>query len=282
VAFILTTKHSGLSALEVNTNNSSTDTPSASERVVEQAKKDLLQYALFRPESAIVLALGIIGAGLRAINVPWMPGEWWMWLAGGGLGFGGIVLSTLKDPKFFQSVVSKTFVEQYDYRELIVKEIQRQDNPVLDEHLMDAARRTEDWISQVYRLAQTLDLFENDKVVMRDMVYAPKELAQLQAQLRTALGSGVQMELARTIELKQKQINSLQNLRDTMQRARLQLANTLSAMGTMYMQVKVLSSRDVNSQRTSRLQTDMMEQVQSLEDTRAEMDELYRSGFNKN
>lgn len=267
---------------------------------MEQAKKDLLQYALFRPESAIVLALGIIGAGLRAINVPWMPGEWWMWLAGGGLGFGGIVLSTLKDPKFFQSVVSKTFVEQYDltqirskelraqvqqaidYREMIVKEIQRQDNPVLDEHLMDAARRTEDWISQVYRLAQTLDLFENDKVVMRDMVYAPKELAQLQAQLRTALGSGVQMELARTIELKQKQINSLQNLRDTMQRARLQLANTLSAMGTMYMQVKVLSSRDVNSQRTSRLQTDMMEQVQSLEDTRAEMDELYRSGFNKN
>lgn len=267
---------------------------------MEQAKKDLLQYALFRPESAIVLALGIIGAGLRAINVPWMPGEWWMWLAGGGLGFGGIALSTLKDPKFFQSVVSKTFVEQYDltqirskelraqvqqaidYREMIVKEIQRQDNPVLDEHLMDAARRTEDWISQVYRLAQTLDLFENDKVVMRDMVYAPKELAQLQAQLRTALGSGVQMELARTIELKQKQINSLQNLRDTMQRARLQLANTLSAMGTMYMQVKVLSSRDVNSQRTSRLQTDMMEQVQSLEDTRAEMDELYRSGFNKN
>lgn len=266
---------------------------------MEQAKQQLLQYALFRPESAIVLALGIIGAGLTALHVPFMPGEWWMWLAGGAAGFGGIVLSTLKDPRFFQSVVNKTFAEQYDlskikskelraqvqqaidYRELIVKEIQRQDNPVLDEHLMDAARRTEDWIGQVYRLAQTIDLFENDRVVMRDMVYAPKELAQLKEQLRTSLGSNVQMELARTIELKQKQITSLQNLKDTMARARLQLNNTLSAMGTMYMQVKVLSSRDVNSQRTSRLQSDMMEQVQSLEDTRAEMDELYRSGFNK-
>lgn len=270
-----------------------------SDRVVEQAKKQLLQYAAFRPESAIVLALAIIGAGLSLIGVPWVPFPFWIWLLGGLLGYGAIVLSTLRDKKFYEHVVNRTFAEQFDvreirsrelqhkvmkaleYRELMVKEIQRRDNPVLDEHLMDAARRTEDWISQIFRLAQSLDLFEQDRVIARDMADTPRELAQLQSQLRGALGGSVQMELARTIELKKKQIESLQNLKDTMARARLQLDNTLTAMGTMYMQVKVLGSKDVNSERTQRLQSDMIEQVRSLEDTASAMDELYRAGFSR-
>ena len=278
-------------------NKQSTEHRSVNDRVLEQAKKQLLQYAAFRPESAVVLALAIIGAGLALIGVPWVPFPFWVWLLGGLLGYGAIALSTLRDKKFYEQVVNKTFSEQFnvreirskelqskvmkalEYRELMVKEIQRRDNPVLDEHLMDAANRTEDWIAQIFRLAQSVDLFEQDRVISRDMADTPRELAQLQSQLRGSLGGPVQMELARTIELKKKQIESLQNLKDTMARARLQLDNTLTAMGTMYMQVKVLGSKDVNSERTQRLQNDMIEQVRSLEDTASAMDELYRAGF---
>ena len=93
----------------------------------------------------------IIGAGLALIGVPWVPFPFWVWLLGGLLGYGAIALSTLRDKKFYEQVVNKTFSEQFnvreirskelqskvmkalEYRELMVKEIQRRDNPVLDE-----------------------------------------------------------------------------------------------------------------------------------------------------
>lgn len=268
---------------------------------MEEARKQLLSYALFRPEGAIVLAIGILGAGLAALNVPWMPGEWWMWLAGGGAGFGGLVLSTLRDKRFFDQVVKKTFMQQFDlkrirsrdlratvqkaldYRSLIVEEIGRRDNPVLDEHLMDAARRTEDWIAQVYRLAEHVDTYETDVVIARDRETARQDMRKLQGQLRTALGTPVQMEIARTIEMKQAQVDAMERLDATINRARLQLDTTLTAMSTLYAQVKMLdSNKDVQSTRTQQLQSDMAEQVRSLQDTTSAMEELYRAGLARN
>jgi hypothetical protein len=60
-----------------------------------------------------------------------------------------------------------------------------------------------------------------------------------------------------------------------MSRANLQLENTLAAMGTVYMQVRLLGAKDVDSGRVQRLQADMSEQVSALEDVSAAMDEVY-------
>ena len=77
--------------------------------------------------------------------------------------------------------------------------------------------------------------------------------------------------------MKESQLEALTGLRDTMSKAQYQLDNTLAAMGTVYMQTKLIGSKDVNNSRAQRLQADMHEQVQALRDTSTALDEVYNT-----
>ena len=283
-----------MSPVENNTSLQRSET--VSERVKARAKREVWSYALFRPESAVVIALTVIGAGLATLSLPWFPGTWWMWLAGGVIGEGAIVLSTLRDKMFYERLLGKMFYEQFDldllrssalqlkmrkaleYRTLIVDEIHRKED-VFDGKLLDTVRGMEDWIAQIYRLAVALDTYLNDSIIMRDRGSAPMELLELQSQRIKKLADPVREELERTIAMKQSQIDAHGELFERMSRAQLQLDNTLAAMGTVYMQAKVFGSKDVDSSRAKRLQSDMIEQVRALEDTAQAMDEIYRSNL---
>lgn len=265
---------------------------SVSDRMIEEVKKNVFQYALFRPESAIVIALAILCAGASLV-FPWFPGAWWLWLGFGALGEGALILSTLKDEKFHRWVLDRMFRERYDtakltlaemrqkvqkaldYRELIVQEIERRDDKVLDDHLMDVARGMEDWIGQVYRLAQGLDNYARDPIIARDTAALPGELQQLKQQASNSMSDGVREQLQQTLRMKESQLETLVSLRDTMTKAQYQLDNTLAAMGTIYMQTKLIGNKDVDSARSVRLQADMKEQVQALRDTSSALDEVY-------
>ncbi|MEO6061595.1 MAG: hypothetical protein ABIQ99_06630 [Thermoflexales bacterium] len=266
----------------------------ASDRMLEEVKRSVFQYALFRPESAIVIALGILCAGASLV-FPWFPGAWWLWLGFGALGEGALVLSTLKDEKFHRWVMDRIFRERFDisrislpelrqqaqkaldYRELIVQEIERRDDAVLDDHLMDVARGMEDWIGQVYRLAQGLDNYARDPIIARDTSALPGELQQLRQQASRPMSEGVREQYEQTLRMKESQLEALTGLRDTMSKAQYQLDNTLAAMGTVYMQTKLIGSKDVNNSRAQRLQSDMHEQVQALRDTSTALDEVYNT-----
>jgi hypothetical protein len=264
-----------------------------SKEMQEQIRRQLLGYSIFRPESAIVIAMTIVLMALSLIGLPWFPGVWWMWLLFGLIGEGLLVLSTLRDQRFYQQVLDSIFHERFDvtklqsselrlkiakaleYRELISKEIDRKHDPVLDEFLRDTAHSLEDWIAQVYRLALGLDAYQRDPIIARDMSTVPQELANFKAQLVREKGSAVQADVEKTISLKQSQWDALRNLRDTMAKAQYQLEDTLTAIGTVYMQIVLVGSKDVNSSRAQRLQQDMLEQVRALQDTSAAMDEVY-------
>lgn len=266
-----------------------------SREMQERIRKSLLSYSIYRPESAIVIALTLILTAVSLIGLPWFPGVWWMWLLFGLVGEGLIVLSTLRDQKFYNQVLDEMFTTRFDismirsqelrqkiakaleYRELISKEIERKPDPVLDDYLSDTVHGLEDWIAQVYRLALGLDAYEQDKIILRDMATVPQELEKFKALLVKELGSAVQADVEKTVSLKQAQWDALRNLRDTMAKARLQLEDTLTAIGTLYMQVVLLGSKDVNSARAQRLQADMVEQVRALQDTGKAMDEVYQS-----
>jgi hypothetical protein len=61
-----------------------------------------------------------------------------------------------------------------------------------------------------------------------------------------------------------------------MEKAQLQLENTISSLGTVYMQVLNLGAKDMGTDDVKRLQATMHEQVQSLEDLSSAMDEVYK------
>lgn len=267
-----------------------------SEKMKQRIQKAVLSYAFFRPESAVVIAITIILAGLSLLNLSWLPGKWWLWLLFGLVGEALIVLTTLRDEGLYKRAMDEMFHREFDinklrssdlrqrlskaleYRDLIVKEIDREEDSVLDDYLSSMARGLEDWIAQVYRLAQGLDVYQHDTVIARDIETVPEELEKyekLLAEEEKKEGS-VREELEKTVAIKRSQWDTLRNLRDTMAKAQLQLENTLSAMSTVYTQVVLLGAKDVDSSRAQRLQQDMTEQISALEDIGATMDEVYQ------
>lgn len=265
-----------------------------SEEMKQQIQKTVLSYAFFRPESAAVIAITILLVGLSLLNLPWLPGKWWLWLLFGLVGEALILLTTLRDEELYRRAMDEMFHQEFDikklrspdlrqklskaleYRDLIVKEIEREEEPVLDDHLSNVARGLEDWIAQVYHLAQGLDVYQHDPVIARDMETVPKELEKYEELLARETEDPVREEMEKTVAIKQSQWDTLKNLRDTMAKAQLQLENTLAAMSTVYTQVVLLGAKDVNSSRAQRLQQDMTEQISALEDIGATMDEVYQ------
>jgi len=265
-----------------------------SEEMKQQIQKAVLSYAFFRPESALVIAITILFVGLSLLNLPWLPGKWWLWLLFGLVGEALIMLTTLRDEGLYKQVMDEMFHREFDikrlrssdlrqklskaleYRDLIVKEIEREEDPVLDDYLSNMARGLEDWIAQVYRLAQGLDVYQHDTIITRDMETVEEELAEFEKRLTKEKEGAVREELEKTVATKRSQWDTLKNLRDTMAKAQLQLENTLAAMSTVYTQVVLLGAKDVDSSRAQRLQQDMTEQISALEDIGATMDEVYQ------
>jgi hypothetical protein len=267
-----------------------------SDRIKLRARREVWSYAVFRPESAAVIAGTALAMWLSTLGLPWFPGTWWLWLGGGLIAEGAIALSTLRDKAFYERLLGKMFTEQFNigalrseglqaklnkalqYRALIVEEIHRRDD-FFDERLLATVRGMEEWIAQIYRLSISLDTYLHDPIIARDFAAAPKDLRALEAQREHGLTESVRNELEKTIEMKQAQVSALQDMNARMSRAQLQLDNTLAAMGTVYMQAKVLGSKDVDNSRAQRMRQDMVEQVRALEDTTQAMDEIYRTNL---
>lgn len=241
-----------------------------------------------------MIAMTIIFAGLSSMNLAWFPGEWWLWLLFGLVSEALIVLTTLRDSKFYHRLLDQAIQQEFDlkilrdlelqqklakvleYRDLMVKEIEREADPVLDDYLLNIVNGLEDGITHLYHLAKGLDAYWHDPVIAQDIKTTPQELEKFQRLLAREKPGPVREELVKTVAAKQAQWETLQNLRDTMTKAQFQLENAVAAMGTVYTQVVLLGSKDVHSSRAQRLQENMTEQVRALEDVSTTMNEIYR------
>jgi hypothetical protein len=88
----------------------------------------------------------------------------------------------------------------------------------------------------------------------------------------------VKQDIQDTIARRQEQIQTLKNLDNAMDRAELQLENTLTALGTVYSQMLLLETRDVDSAKTQRLSDSIADQLTSLTDIQTSLDEAYQKG----
>jgi hypothetical protein len=262
----------------------------------DKTRRALWSYAFFRIESALTIAGTLVLTTLAASNVPWLPGAWWMWLGAGIIAEAFLMYSTVSDQGLLKSKEHQLFSEQFDlsklrnktlrekvskaleYRSSIIQEIDRKDNRAVDDGLRKMSVDLEDWTKQVYHLAQVLDVYTADSVIARDMEQVPKDLRVLEVKLGQERNATVKQELETTFQNKARQYEALETLRGTMEKAQLQLENTLSALGTVYMQTLNLGAKELGSNEAQRLQAQMREQVQSLEDINAAMDEVYKLG----
>jgi len=241
------------------------------ESIEQQAQRAIVQHAFLRWESAAVIAGTILLSFFFTRPFPWWP--WWGWLALGVVAEALIVYTSLTDAETAAKVVSGIFREKFDPRQ--DRAVRQQRQGALREHLADMATGIDDWISQMFRLAQRLDAYHGDGVIQRDLKAAPQEVDRLDARFRLETDPAVRKQLETTLAGKIAQQRSLEKLEDTMERAELQTDHSLSALGTVYSQLLLIGAREIDSTRTQRLREDIREQVASLQDMMDSISEVY-------
>jgi predicted translin family RNA/ssDNA-binding protein len=265
------------------------------ESLEKRVRKALFQEAIFRPESAIVIAATMLVTTASAVFpnfVPIVPA--WGWLLGGLVAEGALVGVALTDPEFGRRVAAKVLRHDYqperlkdkylqqrmaealDYRSRIEAAVRQRSDTVLRDELIETTVQIDEWLENIYDLALRIDRYQDDAAVLeRDRKRAETRLYQLQHELSATQDTAVREQLSETIEGLQQQLQSLNALESTIQRARLQLENSLTHLGTIYSQTMLVDVKDIDRARAKRLRQEISDEVTELNDLLSSMDDVY-------
>ena len=263
-----------------------------------RARRVILSNALWRWESAVVLALTLIVSAFLALAglagmVSWLAPAGA--LAVGLLAWAAVFVSSLTDAADNARAVEAIFREQYkpqrlrspqlraqldkalEYHDLIATAIQSTKEGLLRDRLARAAEPVDNWIAAIYQLAVRLDAFEMNATLQQDIRSVPAAIETFKKQLAQESSPAVQATLRTTIADKERQWQQLSGLHDTMDKAGYQLESTLAMLGTIYAQLQTIDLQGAERGRAEQLRSDITEQVQQLQDLSEAMDEVYQS-----
>ena len=259
--------------------------------IQKRAHSAVLQYAFFRWESALVIALTIVLFFLLPRPFPWWPRYGWLVL--GVCGLAALVYSSLTDAETNAKVLLRLFQEQFDtkrirdkelradletaleYQRRIEVQVRQQDRTLLRDRLNETANQITQWIANMYALALRLDSYRRDDLLTKQRGTLPQELKDLTEQRKRTTNPATQAQLDQVIDTKGKQWQALRDLDDRMKQAELQLQESLAALATIYSQVQLVDAQSVESGRAERLQSDIRDQVNRLGDLVESINEVY-------
>jgi len=267
------------------------DTDSILDRIRQEAERALLTNAIFRWESAAVIGGTVL---LSVFFDQWLPG-WpvWAWPAAGLVAEAAVIISSLTDKGEMQKVMESLFREKYntggirdrelrakldeaeEYRRRIQEVVAQQKSGLLRDRLVSTTSQVYDWIANMVALARRVDTYRADSIIRRDQAAVPKEITELEARMARERDAQVRAQMATTLESKRQFAANLQELASRMARADLQLDHSLAALGTVYSQLLLVSSKDVDSDRADRLRDDIRGEVLALQDLVESLNEVY-------
>ncbi len=253
----------------------------------------MLSHAFFRLESALTIGLTIVLFALypKPFWLYWW--QRWYWLILGVVVEAVIVTSSLSDAATAAQVVADMLrqscnpaeirtpalrekVERaLEYRRRMAEAMASAPSGPLREHLQDTTTGIADWIGNIFSLARRLDAYERDELIHSDRSRVQSELRALEARLQAEDDQATRADIEEAVRGKKVQRDNLERLQNTMERAQVQLEATLTALGTVYSQLLLAGARDVGSARSRRVVESIREQVASLNDLLAAMNEVY-------
>jgi hypothetical protein len=269
---------------------------SLSDELRERAAKALVSYAVFRWESAVTLAgtlllTAFLPDPFKNILPFWQP---WFWPVLGLLAEIVLIYTSIRDPSVQAEVVRDIFrgkfnpkeittteyrqqiVKALEYREQMETLLQRTRDGALRTHLQSSINDLSDWIGSMFNLARRLDHYRNSGMLHQDLQSVPKSIQDLEGRLNRERDPQVRNQIKQTLAHKRAQLQQLDRLDNTMDRAELQLDDALSAMGTIYAQMQLIGAKDIDGSRAQRLRDNIADQVGSLTDILQTMDEMYQ------
>lgn len=179
-------------------------------------------------------------------------------------------LSNIRDRELRQDVEMAL-----EYQRRIHEQLGTMPNTLVRERMEDTAGRVNDWIENVYKLAQRVDTYRKDDLIARDLRTLPDDIKLLRAQHQLEGNPEVVSQREEVIESKQNHLQSLQDLDTRITQAQLQMEQSITSLGTIYSQIQLVDAQDVNSGRAERLQSDIQDQVNRLNDLVDSINEVY-------
>ncbi len=163
------------------------------------------------------------------------------------------------------------------YRRKIQSLIKMRRPGPIAERMTGVLQKLKSWEDRVGQLADRLNLYEKDDLIQRDVREAPMHIERLRRQLALEAEPEMQRQIQRTLAAYEEQQRQLELLAKVMKRTRLNLDDTLAAMGTVYSQLQVLNAMDIDGPTAARIAGDVDREVERLNDLMAAMSDVYKS-----
>lgn len=264
------------------------------EELEQRVKRKFVEHALFRWESAVAISLTLVLAALAAFT-PLLPDSATLWIVLAGLLVeAGLIASSLTDKELYQKVMAEAlrrefdpktiadrrlraqFDEALDYRARIENAIQEQPDGLLRDELLNTFGQIDDWLEHIYNLTLKLSRYrERQQKITQDQTRAQRRVEDLQTEFIAEDDPAVKQQMMATIQSLQRQLDTLAGVENAMQRAQLQIDNSLAHLGTIYSQTLLMNAREIDSSRARRLRQEIAEEVTELTDVLLAMDEVY-------
>jgi gas vesicle protein len=193
--------------------------------------------------------------------VLWLVGLTW----GGYLAYRGSNLLFNADTSEASQIRStQALAEAYDYQAKI--EMALDESPDLNSvRTAELTAHIERLTEAITNLSERVIELRGNRTIRRDMKAVPEAIADLKQRIESEDDPDITRQLERTLGNRQKQLEALDVLDNTIKRAEIQIESTLSQLGTIYSQLLTgQSTSDVAVYH--RLTDDVDEEVRLLED----------------
>jgi hypothetical protein len=263
----------------------------ASEEIQQRALGAMVQDAFFTWPSAVNIAFALIMFFLVPhLFIWWQP---WFWIVFGVIAEAIYLVATVTDPVASQQAVSRMLIERFDprdiknqsarqrmqkaleYKKLIDEFVNRQTG-AMKVSLAQTSNEINDWIERIHVLAKAIDTFEANSIIDRDRRAVPTEIENLKRRLAVETDPGVQGELREAIQIRQRLMDSLNSIANSVKRTDITLDNTLAQLSTVYAQMQLMSTKEMDNSRAQRLRQEIKDEIASLSDTITAMDDVYQ------
>lgn len=240
----------------------------------------LIQQALLCWENAVIIAMAILLSAFFPRPFSFWPAWGWGMLA--LFGVAAITLSSLGavetraaamegilyqeyNPAEIKTPAIRTvFLQSLKYRSTIEQMISATPEGIIRVRLNDLADKVKQWIAYIYQLARMIDHYQRDPMLRRDPKAIQAELARIQAALQNETNPNLISESRNLEASKRKYLHTTEALEDKMRAARMQLEQSLDAMATIYTQLKLLETRDLEGVNALAIDHDIDEQVSRM------------------
>ncbi len=258
--------------------------------VQQRAFGAILKNAVLSWQTGLTLLVTLVlFFGVPIQNIPgWQN---WFWLVLGGVAEAAFVLSNLFDPNAATQAVAKAFEGQYDLSQIRspVSRQRLQSAMEYRRNMMTLAGRHQgsmrasmqqtisdinEWIGHMYDLAQHIDAFDNNDLVERDRKMVPQQITNTQKRISLETDPNVKRDLEEQLKTLMQQRDNLDATVNSVKRAEIQLESTLSSLGTIYAQMSLLGTKEVDSSKAQRLRLEIKDEVSSLQDTISALDDV--------